>query len=157
MGIEIERKFLVVKELWTPPHSGTLIRQGYLSLDPARTVRVRLAGDKGYLTIKGESVGHLRAEYEYGIPAVEAAELLDRHCHRPLIEKIRYRIPAGRHLWEVDEFFGENAGLLLAEVELKDPAEEVVLPAWIGREVSDDPRYYNAALIRHPFGEWGGA
>lgn len=156
MAIEIERKFLVRRELWTPPDAGTRFRQGYLCLDPERTVRVRLAGEVGFLTIKGESSGSARAEYEYSIPAADVGELLDQLCHRPLIDKIRYRIEVGRHLWEVDEFFADNAGLLLAEVELNDPAEEVELPAWVGREVTDDPRYYNAALIRQPFQNWGG-
>jgi len=156
MGIEIERKFLVRKELWVPPDAGIKVRQGFLSLDPERTVRVRLAGNEGFLTIKGVSVGAARAEYEYPLPVRDAGELLERLCHRPLIEKTRYLVKAGRHLWEVDEFFGENAGLLLAEVELADLDEEVELPGWVGREVTDDPRYFNAALIRHPFREWGG-
>jgi len=157
MGIEIERKFLVRKELWVPPKSGIRIRQGYLCLDPERTVRIRLAGEAGYLTIKGASSGGARSEFEYPLPAEEAGELLGNLCHKPLIEKIRYRIKVGRHLWEVDEFFGDNVGLLLAEVELVDMTEEVEQPEWVGSEVTDDPRYYNAALIRHPFSEWGGS
>jgi len=155
MGIEIERKFLVRKDVWTPADSGTRFRQGYLCLDPERTVRVRLAGETGYLTIKGRTENGARAEFEYPIPPEEARELLDRLCLRPLIEKVRYRVKVGAHLWEVDEFFGENADLLLAEVELDDIAEDVELPEWIGAEVTDDPRYYNAALIRHPFRDWG--
>jgi len=156
MGIEIERKFLVRKDLWVPPDDGIQVRQGFLSLDPERTVRVRLAGNEGYLTIKGASTGAARAEYEYPLPAGDANEMLGRLCHKPLIEKTRYRVQAGRHLWEVDEFFGDNLGLLVAEVELADPDEEVELPAWVGKEVTEDPRYYNAALIRHPFRAWGG-
>ena len=152
MGIEIERKFLVRRELWFPPDSGIRVRQGYLCLDPERTVRV--AGETGFLTIKGRSEAGGRAEYEYQIPVEEANELLDRLCHRPLIDKIRFRIESGNHLWEVDEFFGENAGLLMAEVELADIAEPVDLPEWIGPEVTDDPRYYNASLIRDPFKGW---
>jgi len=154
MGIEIERKFLVRKELWTPPASGTRFRQGYLCLDPERTVRVRLAGETGYLTIKGRTQNGARAEFEYPIPPQEARDLLDRLCLRPLIEKVRYRIKVDTHLWEVDKFFGENDGLLLAEVELSDFAEKVELPNWVGREVTDDPRYYNASLIRQPFRGW---
>jgi len=155
MGREIERKFLVRKDLWSPPDAGLRLRQGYLCLDPERTVRIRLAGSKGFLTIKGPSDKGARAEFEYSIPAPEARELLDTLCHRPLIEKTRYRIEVGRHLWEVDEFFGENAGLLLAEVELAEIDEPVTLPDWIDREVTDDPRYYNAYLSRHPFAAWG--
>lgn len=155
MGIEIERKFLVRRDLWQPEVVGTAFRQGYLCLDPERTVRVRLAGERGFLTIKGASERGARAEYEYAIPAAEAAELLDTLCHRPLIEKIRYRLEVGGHFWEVDEFFGDNAGLLLAEIELEDIDEPFARPDWLGEEVTDDPRYYNAALCRHPFREWG--
>jgi len=154
MAIEIERKFLVRKPLWSPAVPGTRYRQGYLSLDPQRTVRVRLAGDQGFLTIKGASTRGARAEYEYPIPAPEAEALLEL-CHRPLIEKLRYRVMMGGHLWEVDEFFGDNAGLLLAEVELTNIEEAVELPEWVGEEVTDDPRYYNAALSQHPFSAWG--
>jgi len=147
MGIEIERKFLVRMDKWTAPAEGTRYRQGYLSLDPERIVRVRLAGDAGFLTIKGAS--------KYTIPANEAQELLEKLCLRPLIEKIRYKIQVGSHLWEIDEFFGENAGLWLAEVELASLTDQVELPPWVGCEVTDDPRYYNAALIRHPYRSWG--
>jgi len=154
MAIEIERKFLVRKPLWAPAVPGTRYRQGYLSLDPQRTVRVRLAGAAGFLTIKGASAHGARAEYEYPIPAADAEALLAL-CHRPLIEKLRYRVTVGGHLWEVDEFFGDNAGLLLAEVELTEIGEAVELPEWVGEEVTDDPRYYNAALSQHPFSTWG--
>jgi CYTH domain-containing protein len=154
MGTEVERKFLVRSELWRAGAEGEIYRQGYLAADPDRTVRVRVAGSRGTLTVKGRSAGLARAEFEYEIPVRDADEMLDTLCLRPLIEKIRYRVPHAGHTWEVDEFLGENRGLVLAEVELGDPAEGVELPEWAGREVSDDPRYYNANLMRHPFGRW---
>ena len=154
MAEEIERKFLVSNDSWRPGASGTLFRQGYLSTDPERTVRVRLEGERGVLTIKGLSRGIRRAEFEYPIPAAEAAVLLDTLCLQPLIEKTRYRVEHAGHLWEIDEFAGDNAGLLLAEVELSSEDEAVELPLWVGAEVSSDPRYFNANLIRHPFCRW---
>lgn len=156
MAREIERKFLVDPERWRPgPAGGVRMRQGYLSLDPARIVRVRRAGDRGALTIKGKTVGIARSEYEYPIPAEDADALLDELCHRPLIDKIRYREWWRGHLWEVDVFDGENFGLVVAEVELKSADESVDLPPWAGREVSADPRYTNASLSRHPYSRWG--
>jgi adenylate cyclase len=154
MGTEIERKFLVRSEAWKTGAVGQVLRQGFLSTDPDRTVRVRVVGDRGYLTVKGRTEGLVRAEFEYPIPGDEAGALLDRLCLRPLIEKTRYRIQHGGRLWEVDEFAGENRGLVLAEVELDDPAAEVNLPPWAGKDVSDDPRYYNANLVLHPFSTW---
>lgn len=154
MGTEIERKFLVQGEAWRFLAEGVLYRQGYLSREVNRTVRVRVAGDRGYLTIKGASDGISRAEYEYAIPLLDATELLDTLCQRPLIEKKRYRIPLGNVIWEVDEFFGENQGLILAEVELSHVDQALELPDWIGAEVSHDPRYFNANLVKHPFQRW---
>ncbi len=154
MPIEIERKFLVTGDSWRRGVTGTLFRQGYLCAEPERTVRVRLAGASGTLTIKGKTEGVSRAEYEYPIPAAEAAELLDGLCLRPLIEKRRYRIEHAGRIWEVDEFLGDNAGLILAEVELESAEAEVELPAWASREVSDDPRYFNASLVKKPFSSW---
>jgi len=152
--IEIERKFLVVADNWRQGATGVRFRQGYLCTDPERTVRVRLAGDRGTLTIKGRTEGISRAEFEYPIPTAEAAELLDRLCLRPLIEKIRYRVEHAGRTWEIDEFFGANEGLILAEVELEAEDIQPALPPWIGREVSDDPRYYNASLVQRPFSMW---
>lgn len=129
-------------------------RQGYLSTAPERTVRVRTAGDKGYLTIKGPSRGASRLEFEYEIPLQEANQLLDELCHRPLIEKRRYKIPLGGLTWEVDEFFGENDGLILAEIELRDEHQAFDRPVWLGQEVTGDPRYYNANLVSHPYSRW---
>ncbi|WP_148896243.1 CYTH domain-containing protein [Geothermobacter ehrlichii] len=155
MRYEIERKFLVRDDSWRGRDEGVRLRQGYLSVDPERTVRVRLVGDRGWLTIKGASVGSVRPEFEYAIPAAEAASMLEHLCLRPQIEKIRYRIEHAGLLWEVDEFLGENAGLVLAEIELADPRQPVTLPPWIGEEVTDDHRYSNAWLSRHPFRHWG--
>ena len=154
MATEIERKFLLKNDRWRPGAEGILFRQGYLCLDPARTVRVRLEGDAGRLTIKGTSTGISRAEYEYPIPAAEAAALLENLCLRPLIEKTRYRREHAGHTWEIDEFHGENAGLVLAEVELSAADEAITLPDWVGPEVSGDRRYYNASLVAHPYRSW---
>lgn len=155
MAMEIERKFLVVGDEWRSLAIGVAYRQGYLLANKGLTVRVRMAGDTGYLTIKGAAKGISRAEFEYAIPAVDAAEMLDTLCERPLIEKVRYRIPWQGLVWEVDEFAGANQGLILAEIELTDPDQLISLPDWIGEEVSHDPRYYNARLAKHPYSEWG--
>lgn len=154
MGIEIERKFLVQGEGWRQLGTGTRYCQGYLVNTVDRTVRVRVAGDQGYLTIKGNSDGIQRSEYEYAIPLADANELLNTLCQGPLIEKTRYRIPWQDVVWEVDEFSGDNQGLIVAEVELKDSNQALDLPEWIGQEVSDDPRYFNASLVNHPFSRW---
>ena len=154
MPQEIERKFLVRGNGWRDHGAGVPYRQGYLSTVAERTVRVRLIRDKGWLTIKGITVGATRAEYEYEIPADEAGEMLDVLCERPLIEKTRYRIEHQGLIWEVDEFDGDNAGLIIAEVELEEENQTVVLPDWIGEEVTDDPRYYNANLIANPYATW---
>lgn len=156
MSREIERKFLVDAGLWRPaPAGGVRYRQGYLSLDPARIVRVRRAGDAGALTVKGITEGIERLEFEYAIPGADADAMLDRLCHRPLIEKVRYRERWADRVWEVDVFEGDNAGLIVAEVELSRPDEPVVPPPWVTRDVSADARYFNASLIRHPFSRWG--
>jgi len=154
MGIEIERKFLVSDDSWRENAMGILFRQGYLSAEADRTVRVRLEGDIGKLTIKGKTEGISRSEYEYEIPQQEAVELLDTLCLRPLIEKTRYRIEHDGLIWEVDQFYGANEGLILAEVELESEEAEFSLPGWAGQEVSDNPRYYNANLVTDPFTEW---
>ena len=154
MPQEIERKYLVKGEDWRVPGTGVPYRQGYLSTVPERTVRVRLIRDKGYLTIKGISVGASRAEYEYEIPAGEASEMLDNLCERPLIEKTRYRLEHHGLTWEVDEFDGDNAGLIVAEVELDDEDQAITLPDWVGKEVTGERRYYNASLIAEPYTGW---
>ncbi len=157
MATEIERKFLVKGDDWRSLATGTVYRQGYLSTKKGCTVRVRLVGNQGYLTIKGLTQGFSRAEYEYPIPAADAQEMLEQLCDRPLIEKTRYKIEYAGLLWEVDEFVGENQGLILAEVELTDENDCFERPDWIGQEVSADPRYYNANLVQHPFTQWTGS
>jgi adenylate cyclase len=154
MGTEIERKFLVKGDSWRAQARGKRYRQGYLSTVKERTVRVRVAGEQGFVTIKGVTVGAARAEYEYEIPLPDANEMLDRLCERPLVEKTRYRIPQGDVVWEIDEFAGDNRGLIVAEVELKDERQTVTLPEWIGEEVTGDPRYFNANLVAKPFTTW---
>lgn len=154
MGVEIERKFLVEGDAWRKLGEATLLRQGYLSTDPARTVRVRIDGERAFLTIKGQSVGASRGEWEYPIPVAEAAELLDRLCQQPLVEKFRHRIASGPHTWEVDEFLGANAGLVVAEIELASEDEAFGKPDWLGREVTGDARYFNSSLIRQPYSQW---
>lgn len=155
MAIEIERKFLVQGDEWRALGVGTVYRQGYIAITQGKTVRVRIAGDQGFLTIKGGTVGIAKREYEYAIPLVEAAEMLDVLCDRPLIEKTRYKIPLDGVIWEVDEFAGENAGLIMAEVELTHIDQAIQIPAWVGPEVTGDPRYFNAYLSKHPFQSWG--
>lgn len=154
MATETERKFLTRGEGWRKLATGVIYRQGYVASSPNCTVRVRIAGDRGYLTLKGASVGISRAEYEYAIPLADAAEMLDTLCQRPLIEKTRYRVPWQNVVWEIDEFAGENQGLIVAEVELTDPQQVLELPDWIGEEVSGDPRYFNSSLAQFPFSRW---
>ena len=152
MAVEIERKFLVVGEVWrTAP--AVFYSQGYLNRDKARTVRVRIAGEQAFLTIKGISEGARRAEFEYPIPLWDARELLAM-CEQPLIEKHRRKILHDGFVWEVDEFLGDNIGLVVAEIEL--PAEDTrfTLPDWVGEEVTADARYFNSNLSKNPFSTW---
>jgi adenylate cyclase len=130
------------------------MRQGYLTSDPVRTVRVRIEGERAVITIKSKSTGATRGEWEYEIPVPDAAELLERLCEQPLVEKVRHRIGYKGHTWEVDEFQGENAGLVVAEIELGSEDEAFEKPDWIGQEVTGDPRYYNSSLIRLPYSKW---
>ena len=153
MGTEIERKFLIASDDWRRDGQGERFQQGYLSVDPDRTVRVRLAGERAQLTIKGRTIGATRPEFEYDIPVEDARQLLSL-CIPPLIDKTRYRLPSGAHTWEVDEFHGVNAGLVVAEVELASEDELVVLPEWVGAEVTGQPDYYNANLIQRPYSTW---
>ena len=154
MAKEIERKFLVVGDVWRTLAKGTRYRQGYLSTVKERTVRVRTIDGKGFLTVKGPTIGATRSEYEYEIPAADANEMLDALCEKPIIEKNRYKIPVGDLTWEVDEFFGVNEGLIVAEIELMSEDQSFDKPAWVGAEVTDDPRYFNANLIARPFSAW---
>lgn len=153
MAIEIERKFLLKNNHWKQIGKGVEYCQGYLNSDKHRTVRVRTVGDKGYLTIKGLSRGSLRNEYEYEIPLDDALELLEL-CEQPLIRKKRYRIKVEGLTWEIDEFYGKNEGLCLAEVELETEDQQISLPDWIGDEVTNDPRYFNSNLMNNPYSSW---
>jgi adenylate cyclase len=154
MATEIERKFLLKSEEWRSIASGMVYCQGYITAGQGKTVRVRIIGDRAYLTIKGRSHGISRLEFEYEIPLEDAKEMLDQLCERPFIEKMRYKIPFEGFIWEVDEFFGENQGLILAEIELTDEHQDVKLPNWIGQEVSGDWRYSNSCLVKYPFTRW---
>ncbi len=155
MPIEIERKFLVTDDSWRKTAGeGIPIRQGYLVGEGLASVRVRLAGHQANINIKGRTLGVRRQEFEYPIPVADARILLDTLCAKPLVEKIRYTVWFEGHEWEVDVFEGANAGLVVAEIELKDEHEAFVRPPWVGKEVSDDPRYYNTELRKHPFREW---
>ncbi len=154
MGQEIERKFLVVGDDWRRFAQGEVMCQGYIPTQDARTVRVRRVGDRAYLTLKGPSVGLVRPEFEYSIPLADAQAMLDILCQPPLIEKTRYRLPLGDVVWEIDDFHGDNQGLIVAEVELSSPDQVVELPDWVGAEVTHDPRYLNANLARHPYTLW---
>lgn len=154
MATEIERKYLVVGDAWRALGSGTTYRQGYLSTVKERTVRVRVVGDRGTLTIKGLTVGATRTEYEYDIPVDDANHMLDDLCEQPVIDKTRFIVEYAGLTWEIDEFAGANAGLIVAEVELDSEDQAIELPDWIGEEVSHDARYFNANLIAHPYTAW---
>ena len=154
-NMEIERKFLVQKEKWlvVSKQAGILYIQGYLSIDDDKVIRVRVAGERGFLTIKGKSETFSHPEFEYEIPVDDARELLKQYT-KNRVEKVRTRIPAGNYVWEVDEFLGENEGLLMAEIELEIPEDIFEKPAWLGEEVTGDARYYNSYLAGKPYGRW---
>lgn len=155
MGKEIERKFLVTSDAWRDrAGDGTRMRQGYIIGGSRGSVRIRIAGDAAQLNIKSATLGVERLEYEYDIPMADAEEMLDRLCQGPLIEKWRYLLAYGGLSWEVDVFEGDNAGLVVAEVELDHPNQPFEKPDWLGREVSHEPRYYNTELSKHPFRRW---
>lgn len=157
MATEVERKFLLTSDAWRAvADSGTLFEQGYIATaNSGDTVRVRIAGETGYLTLKGPTKGLSRAEWEYEIPVSDAQDMLQTLCKPNHIRKKRHLIEAPDGLvWEIDVFEGKNAGLIIAEVELDSEAQEIELPNWIGAEVSDDPRYFNASLVEHPFSDW---
>jgi adenylate cyclase len=154
MGTEIERKFLVKADAWRSPSAGKLYRQGYAVQSGDVTVRVRIVGAQGFLTLKGKAENFARPEFEYEIPVSEAQEMLDLWCRPRIVDKIRYRIPVGDLVWEVDEFQGCNQGLILAEVELQTSDQSIDLPDWVGLEVSEENRYYNSNLAIHPYTRW---
>lgn len=150
---EIERKFLIKEELWKSVGAGTAMQQGYLSVDPDRVVRVRIAGELAFITIKGKTAGIIRTELEYEIPKKDA-EILMKMCLDYIVEKIRYTERIGNLTWEIDVFEGKNKGLIIAEVELEDENQNIDLPLWIEREVSEDHRYFNSWLSGNPYSEW---
>lgn len=153
MAKEIERKYLVRDDQWRQGAVGIRIRQGYLSRGNGKTIRVRLAGDRGFLTIKGPTVGISRDEFEYSIPADDALSLLEL-CEGTIIEKTRHEIPYRGFVWEVDEFWGANEGLVVAEIELPTEDTKFDTPAWVGREVTDKGRYSNSRLSVIPYERW---
>ncbi|MDF1754888.1 MAG: CYTH domain-containing protein [Verrucomicrobiales bacterium] len=153
MGQEIERKFLVRSDGWRTASPVRFV-QGYLSVEKERTVRVRIEGEEARLTIKGVSQGITRSEFEYSIPLADAEVLLEDLCQKPLIDKHRTTVKLGDHIWEIDEFHGANEGLIVAEIELESIDEPFEKPDWLGPEVSEDPRYYNANLVNHPYSQW---
>ena len=155
MAREIERKFLVRSDTWRRHGGGTRYRQGYLANGEQSTVRIRLSDRDAWLTIKGARVGLTRPEFEYRIPTADAEAMLATLVAGSLVEKTRYKVSSGNHLWEIDEFHGDNSGLVLAEVELAHEAEAFDPPEWLGVEVSDDPRYYSSQLAEVPFSIWG--
>ena len=150
MGVEIERKFLVRDDSWRPAATGVIMRQGYLAVGPPASVRVRITGEKADLNIKKSTLAIARAEYEYSIPLSDAEELLAGLCEDHIIEKIRFRIEHAGMTWEVDEFLGANAGLVVAEIELEHEHQTFERPPWLAEEVSGDARYFNSSLSRAP-------
>lgn len=154
MAKEIERKFLVKDMRWKAQATGVLYRQGYLNSVKERTVRVRTINDKAFITVKGITRGVSRLEFEYEIPFADARQMLDHLVEKPIIEKYRYKIQQDGLTWEIDEFLGENEGLIVAEIELQDEKQSFTLPEWLGEEVSSDPRYFNNNLVLRPYKTW---
>lgn len=160
MATEIERKFLVINDGWREKVSRQdTYRQGYLHRfdinEDKCSMRVRVANDKAFLNIKSATLGIQRTEYDYAIPIADANEMLDHFCCGSVIEKTRYFVTQNQHTWEIDVFDGDNAGLIVAEIELASADEDFARPDWLGEEVSDDPRYYNVCLVEHPYKAWG--
>ena len=155
MPLEIERKFLVEKDLWyaVKKPAGKDLIQVYLINEPGRVIRIRVCDSEAYITIKGPAENAVRKEFEYSIPRKDALEILELFNVKK-IEKTRYKTEFKGHIWEVDEFFGENDGLVIAEIELKSPDEPFDKPPWLGEEVTEDHRYYNSYLVEHPYKTW---
>lgn len=155
MPKEIERKYLISNDNWkTHADAGTHMVQGYMGSNEKSSIRIRIDGESANLNIKSKTIGIQRSEFDYAIPLDDAKELLDELCDRPLIEKTRYHVKHEGHLWEIDVFAGDNEGLIVAEIELTSPEETFSMPDWVGKEVSDDPRYYNICLVTHPYKDW---
>ncbi|MGR8979326.1 MAG: CYTH domain-containing protein [Gammaproteobacteria bacterium] len=156
MAIEVEHKFLLANNDWRNHiHRSVKFRQGYLSSLPTSSIRVRICDHQAWLNIKSATIGNQRSEYEYEIPLSDAEQILDSLCGKPLIEKTRHFVFDTGHVWEIDEFEGENQGLIVAEIELEEAGQSFVKPSWLGLEVTDDLRYYNNNLALHPYSEWG--
>jgi adenylate cyclase len=155
MALEIERKFLLRSDEWrSAASSRVLMRQGYLSSGSRCSIRARIADDRAWLNLKAKRSGMTRLEFEYPIPVQDANEILAELCDGPLVEKYRHEIIIGRHVWEIDEFLGDNAGLIVAEIELRSEGEAFEHPSWLGQEVTSDERYYNFNLATLPFRLW---
>jgi adenylate cyclase len=155
MATEIERKFLVKNDLWRDAVvSESRMKQGYLTNKGNASVRVRIANDRAFLNIKSATLGIRRLEFEYEIPVTDADEMLATVAEQPFIDKTRYKVKSGRHIWELDVFEGENLGLVVAELELESEDESFEVPPWSGEEVSGDPRYYNVSLVKEPYSRW---
>jgi adenylate cyclase len=155
MATEIERKFLITNDSWRKDaEQGIQMIQGYMGSNEKSSIRIRVNGDSANLNIKSKTIGVQRSEYDYPIPLDEAKEILESLCDKPFIEKTRFHVMHDGHKWEVDEFFGDNKGLIVAELELDSVDERFTQPDWLGKEVSDDPRYYNICLVTHPYKDW---
>lgn len=155
MGIEIERKFLIVSDDWRKDaDDGIHIVQAYMGSNEKSSIRIRINGESANLNIKSKTLGIQRSEYEYAIPIEEAKEILESLCDKPFIEKTRFHVMHDAHQWEIDVFAGDNDGLIVAELELASVDEPFSLPDWVGNDVSDDPRYYNICLVSHPYKDW---
>ncbi|MFT5090407.1 MAG: adenylate cyclase [Candidatus Latescibacterota bacterium] len=154
MALEIERKFLVADPAFLDDLQGAYFKQGYIEGRNRSAARIRLLDDRAFLTLKGVTRGFVRSEYEYEIPVQDAREMLEELCEKPLIEKMRYEVEFAGNTWEVDVFYGESEGLLMAEIELESEGQNFARPPWLGEEVSDDPRYFNSSLVRNPYRQW---
>jgi adenylate cyclase len=155
MAIEIERKFLVRNDSWrAQADAGTRYRQGYFAAPQRASIRVRIEGEHANINIKSAELGVRRQEFEYAIPLHEAEQMLEQLCEQPQVEKTRYHVQHAGHTWEIDVFEGDNAGLVVAEIELEAEDADFARPDWLGEEVSDDPRYYNVSLVTHPYKDW---
>lgn len=157
MAKEIERKFLINRNQLGFLENGTSIKQGYISTQDKTSVRVRISGEKAYLTLKGETMGVTRSEFEYEIPVIDAEQIITELCGGRVVQKTRYLVTHCNHTWEVDIFHGDNDGLVIAEIELESEEERFEIPDWVTSEVSGEPKYYNSSLLDNPFKNWGKA
>ena len=155
MAVEIERKYLVVNDKWKSfIESESIMKQGYLATVDNASIRIRVANGKAFLNIKSATLGIRRSEFEYEIPLQDGDEMLDNLISGSVIDKVRYKVRCGAHIWDLDLFHGDNEGLIVAEVELDSEDEVFEIPEWVGAEVSGDPKYYNASLVKHPYCDW---